>query len=267
MVGPEAWAIAILWLYATFGVFWLLQWWLGQHLQGLALLLFGKVGAASQLYFYLLAPGVVLHELSHWFFAKLLLVRTGDMALFRPRARTRGAANSSNVKITLGYVEVYRTDPVRQSLIGVAPLIIGVSTLLVISRALGFNVVGTNDSQLLHSLYSFPGDLWHTLGQPFNIIWLYLVFTISNGMLPSQPDRRPWLFGFIVPGFILLLLGTTGHLPTFSVEFQRSIIGLIDTLSLIFAFAALINLGLALLIWLLEVIVSHLKRRRVVYRR
>lgn len=261
MITREVWASAVIWLYATFGVFWLLQWWLGQHIQGLALLLFGRAGPATNIYFYMLAPGVILHELSHWLFAKLLFVRTGDLALFRPNSRANGP------KVTLGYVEVYRTDPIRQSLIGLAPLPAGIATLLLLSRTLGFNVFSNNSSQVLNSLALFPADLWQSLSQPLNLVWLYLVFTISNGMLPSQPDRRPWLFGFIVPAFVLLILGVLGKLPALSIEFQQSAIQLITTLSLVFAFAAIINLLLALCIWLLESLASRFRKRRVVYRR
>lgn len=263
MVSSQAWGAAILWLYATFGIFWALQWWLGQHIQGLALLLFGRPGPASNIYFYLLAPGVVLHELSHWLVAKLLLVRTGDVALFRPGKNQRAAGP----KITLGYVEVFRTDPFRQSIIGLAPLPVGVLVLLLLSRPLNFAVVGVSSNEMLNTLRDFPSDLWQTLAQPINVLWLYLVFTVSNGMLPSQPDRRPWLIGFILPSCVLLIVGITNHLPHFSDEFQLSAIGLLGTLSLVFAFAAVINLALALLIWLLETIVSKLRKRRVVYRR
>jgi len=259
MVSTQAWATAILWLYATFGLFWALQWWLGQHIQGLALLLFGRPGPASNIYFYLLAPGVMLHELSHLLVAKLLLVRTGDVALFRPNQNWRAAGP----KITLGYVEVFRTDPWRQSIIGLAPLPVGVLTLLLLARPLGFPVVGVNHNEMLNTLRDFPSDLWQTLAQPINILWLYLVFTVSNGMLPSAPDRRPWF----LPGFVLLVLGITDHLPRFADDFQLAVIGWLGTLSLIFAFAALINLALALAIWLLETLVSKLKRRRVVYKR
>lgn len=264
-ITSQVWAIAVIWLYLAFGIFWLLQWWLSQHIQGLALLVFNKPGPASTIYFYLLAPGVIVHELSHWLFAKLLFVPTGDMALFRPN---KNAPRGS--RVTLGYVEVFRTDPLRQSIIGLAPLPVGVLILLLLAHLLGFNIVDTTtvitNNQMVNSLYRFPGELWQSLSQPVNVLWLYLVFTVSNGMLPSQPDRRPWLFGFILPSFILLVLTLTGnlHLPE---DWQRSCLILLGTLSLLFAFAALINLLLALVIWLLESLVSRMRRRRVVYRR
>jgi len=262
MIGDN-WANALLWLYGAFSVFWLLQWWLSQHIRGLALLIFRRPGPASSIYFWLLAPGVILHELSHWFFAKILLVRTGDMALFRP-------TDSGNGKVTLGYVEVYRSDPIRQSLIGLAPLPIGIIALLILSALLGFNhevtaqvAAGSNQWQTLSAL---PGQLITSFAQPLNFLWFYLVFTISNGMLPSSADRRPWLFGFILPSLVILGLALSGNLKL-SEQSQQSILSLLGTLTWAFAFAGLLNLLIALLIAGLELLVSQVSRRRIVYRR
>ncbi len=239
-------------------MFWLLQWWLNQHLQGLALLIFGRPGPASSIYLYMLAPGVVIHELSHWLFAKLLFVRTGDVALFRPGDK-RGS------KITLGYVEVYNSDPIRQSLIGLAPLPVGIIVLLLLAALLGINhdTISISNWQNLTNL---PAQLVVSLHNPLNILWLYMVFAVSNGMLPSSADRRPWLFGFMLPSAILLLLTFTNNLKL-NQPVQEAILGFLGTLTWVFAFAAAFNLLLALIIAGLEWVVSKLRRRRIVYRR
>jgi hypothetical protein len=62
-------------------------------------------------------PGVVLHELSHFLMAKLLGVRTGKFSVI-PQATGDGY-------LTMGYVETERSDIVRDSLIGLAPIIAG----------------------------------------------------------------------------------------------------------------------------------------------
>ncbi len=263
MITNQVWAEAVVLVYGAFSMLWLLQWWLGQHIQGLALLIFGRPGPASSLYFYLLAPGVIIHELSHWLVAKLLLVRTGDFALFRPDPKTR-----ANGKITLGYVEVYRSDPIRQSLIGLAPLPVGIAVLLLLSALLGFdkvvnNQLTTGNWQVLAAL---PGRILASLGQPLNILWLYLAFAVGNGMLPSAPDRRPWLFGFILPGLLIVGLIFNGNLKL-ALEWQQALLNLLGTLTWVFAFAALLNLLLAVCIALFEAIFSRLSRRKIVYRR
>ncbi len=266
------WAGTILWLYCGFMVFWGVQWWLGRHIQGLALLIFGRPGPASSIYFWMLAPGVILHELSHWFAAKALLVPTKDLVLFRPqRPASEGGRGNGAGPVTLGYVEIFKTDPLRQSLIGLAPLPVGILTLLLLASLLNFGT-GTpapssgQSAGIWQAIAALPGELLGSFRHPLNLLWLYLVFTVSNGMLPSRPDRKPWLIGFILPGTILLLLSLTGTLPPLPLDWQRSLYNLVISLTWIFAFAALINLLLASLIFLLEWLVSRFRRRRVVYK-
>lgn len=265
---PSGWAAAVLWLYSCFIVFWGLQWWLGRHIQGLALLIFGRPGPASGFYFYLLAPGVILHELSHWLVAKLLFVPTRNLVLFRPQPSQNKSGQAGPV--TLGYVEIFKTDPLRQSFIGLAPLPAGILTLVLLAALLNFSTeisanVTSNDG-MVQALLHIPLSVVSAFQYPVNILWLYLVFAVSNGMLPSRPDRRPWLIGFLLPGSILLVLTVTGLLPPFSPQIQQGLREFMGILTWIFGFAAFINFLLATLIFILESLVSRMRRRRVVYK-
>ncbi|HQF71783.1 MAG TPA: hypothetical protein PLH39_10945, partial [Promineifilum sp.] len=97
-----------------------LQRWIHAHLHGVSLLLTGRAELALVVYAIILFPGVLLHEASHWLSATLLGVRTGGVSLL-PRRQPDGT-------LQLGYVEYYRgrtLDPLRESLIGGAPLIAG----------------------------------------------------------------------------------------------------------------------------------------------
>ncbi len=71
------------------------------------------IGLFSVLFF----PGVFLHETSHFVMAKILRVRTRNFSLI-PTPLPDG-------RLQMGYVETERTDIVRDSLIGLAPLIAG----------------------------------------------------------------------------------------------------------------------------------------------
>ncbi|MBN9390644.1 MAG: hypothetical protein J0I20_21620 [Chloroflexi bacterium] len=274
--GATVWATAVLWLYITFLAFWGIQWWLGRHIQGLVLLITNRTRPASTFYFYLLAPGVVLHEISHWLMARVLFVPTRDVALFRPQpAEPKGGPKGQKGQaqggpVTLGYVEIFKTDPVRQSLIGLAPLPVGILVLLLLAALLNFNTginpVSPQDDSVWQSISRLPTEFAASVQKPLNFLWLYLVFTVSNGMLPSKPDRRPWLFGLILPGALILVLAVTGILPPLPQDWQQTLRQLMGNLTWIFAFAAAINLVLALVIFLLELLVSRFKRRRVVYK-
>src|SRR5512147_2293768 len=90
-----------------------LQRWLHRHIQGLALILTGDAGCAIRFLFYLLMPGVLLHEMSHYVMARLLLVRTGAFRV--------GIGNTNRRQVSLGSVNIERTDPIRESLVGIAP--------------------------------------------------------------------------------------------------------------------------------------------------
>ncbi len=264
-LSPSGWATAVLWLYGSFLILWALQWWLGRHIQGVGLLVFNRPGPAATIYFYLLAPGVILHELAHWVVAKLLFVPTKDLVLFQPQR----SPNQSG-RVTLGYVEIFKTDPVRQSFIGLAPLPVGVLVLLLLAALLNLspaiNEGMTGSKGMAQALILMPGEVFASLKQVVNLLWLYLVFAVSNGMLPSRPDRRPWLVGFVLPGSLFLILSLTGTLPPLPLDWQRGLRQLVGSLTWIFAFAALVNLLLATLIFSLELLVSRLKRRRVVYK-
>ena len=65
----------------------------------------------------LLFPVVSLHELSHFLMAKILGVRTGKFSLITRSLETG--------YLQLGYVETEQTDILRDSLIGLSPIVAG----------------------------------------------------------------------------------------------------------------------------------------------
>ena len=187
----------------------LMQRWIHAHLHGLSMLLMGKPERAVILYAIILLPGVFLHELSHWLAATFLGVRTGSFSII-PKMQPDGT-------IQLGYVEYFKgrtLGPIRESLIGGAPLIAGTAVILLI----GFRVFGVTElaaaiqSGQIETLSIALGDVFQT---PDFLLWLYLLFAIANGMMPSKSDRRAWpafLWTMVVAAIILSLLGWTGLL-------------------------------------------------------
>jgi len=137
------------------------------------------VGLFSILFF----PGVFLHELSHFLVAKLLGVRTGGFSVI-PHSTPEG-------RLQLGFVETEKADPVRDSLIGIAPLIVG--SLLVAYVGIYrlqlhtlWDVVRAGQIELFWLGLSY---LPQTKDFP---LWFYLAFTVSSTMMPSESDRHAW---------------------------------------------------------------------------
>lgn len=138
------------------------------------------IGLFSMLFF----PGVFLHELSHFLMAKMLGVRTGKFSLI-PQVQSGG-------RLLLGYVETEKTDIVRDSLVGLAPLIAG--TLFVayagVAR-LNLDTLWTVLQNRQMNLFVMGLGLLPSI--PDFYLWSYLIFTVSSTMLPSESDRHAWL--------------------------------------------------------------------------
>jgi hypothetical protein len=132
----------------------------------------------------LFLPGVFLHELSHFVMAKILRVRTGKFSIF-PQSLPDG-------RLQLGYVETAKSDVIRDSLIGAAPLIVG--TLFVAYVA----IYHLQMRLLWDAFRNGQFDLFwlgvRALPQvPDFYLWFYLAFAVSSTMMPSESDRHAWL--------------------------------------------------------------------------
>src|SRR3989304_4802714 len=90
---------------------------LHRDIQAILLILTRNSQLTIGLFSILFLPGVLLHELSHFLMAKLLRVPTLGFSLF-PHTLSDG-------RLQMGYVETEGTDIVRDSLVGLAPLIAG----------------------------------------------------------------------------------------------------------------------------------------------
>ncbi len=190
----------IIWFVVTLGALAWLQPRLHTEIQRIFLLMTRSSKAALMLFALVFLPGVFLHELSHFLAAKLLRVRTGRFSIF-PR-------EMGNQRLQMGFVEVAASDPVRESLIGAAPLLTGSAFVAYV----GFSRLGMN--ALVSSVYLGLGE-WVTafsdlFRQPDVWLWLYLAVTVSSTMFPSASDRRPWLkvgIGLAIILGVVLILG------------------------------------------------------------
>ena len=183
--------IPLLWLAVTLMLLLLVERWIHRHLQGIMLLLTDDPDAAVVLYAMPLLPGIILHEFSHAFAAILLGVRVGRISIRPKRAGQR---------IQLGFVPVEKTDVVRASLIGLAPLLAGSAAILLIGYWV-FSISTVGAALVAGDWANLTTGLLRALKASDAWIWAYVIFAVGNTMLPSRADRQAW-----TPVILFLLL-------------------------------------------------------------
>lgn len=172
---------------------------LHREMQAIFLLLTRRSDISIVLFSIIFLPGVFLHECSHYLVAHILGVGTGRFSLI-PHPTGDG-------RIQLGSVETAKTDFVRDTLIGMAPLLVGCAFVAYTGLARWqvtdiwrsiVNLDSTTTLAYLGHLYE-KSDFW---------LWLYLTLTVSSTMFPSETDRRAWLpftlFALMIVGLGLL---------------------------------------------------------------
>jgi hypothetical protein len=245
--------MSILFFCVVFALTILLQQWLHRHIQGLALALTGNPGCAVRFLFYLLLPGVLVHEASHYVVARLLLVRTSGMNIGIGATRKR--------QVSLGSVSIERTDPVRESLVGVAPFVFGLTAIWLIA-GWGFGLWPDSGLSLLQMFqrvrdYAYDWTTW---------LDLYLVFAVSTAMIPSESDREPWGPVISVFGLGVVVLFLLGWTPRVSPDFVVLARQVLDALTFALAISVFVNGVVALALWVLEQTVGRLSGKQVEYR-
>lgn len=220
--------------------------WITYQLQELSYRWVGDPDVALLVYFVIVLPGVVIHELSHWLMAKILGVRVSKLSLGPVR---RGRSK----RVSLGSVRVANVDPLRASLIGVAPLLGGTAVILLIGNLVlgvrelaemlagqGLEGLGAGLDQLIH-----VPDFW---------LWLYLIFAVSNAMLPSESDMdiiRPVLIFLGLVAAVLLIVSGVPAIPPEVVAGVNAIAGyLASAFGLTLAVDLVFVLVIGLLMWI-----------------
>jgi hypothetical protein len=229
-----------------------LERWLRRHLHGLGLLLTGSAEVAEFVYFLLLLPGVVVHELSHWLMAWLLGVRAGRISVWPARQR--------DGSLRLGYVETEDPGALREAIIGAAPLLSGVVLVLLIGeRALG--IAGIGAALTAGDLAGVLRRLMAAVQAPDVWLWLYLIFALANAMLPSPSDRRAWPVAAVVGLALAGLLVWAGRTSSLA-EWMSIALG---ALAAAFVLAITADVVVVAVVWLAERAFGRMLRRQVEY--
>jgi len=166
---------------------------------------------ATKIFSVIMLPGTILHELSHWLVAEILQVPTGRFD-YMPKVE----GNS----IRMGSLQIAKVDPFRRTLVGLAPMISGIITIVILvsiltlhnspstplagcllfskERGSIYECVFNNETiKQLNNLITYQTSYVSSFQ---NILIIWLIFIISNTMFSSRKD----LEAVIVPAILSL---------------------------------------------------------------
>ncbi len=126
---------------------------------------------------------MALHQFVYWLIAGVFNVRA-DRAITWPAEQAIGELRLDFIRLAKG------TDRLRIALISLAPLIAGLAAIWLISNHV-LNVQSILDVVATGQWDNLPAALAKLTATPDFYIWVYIVFTISNTMMPSFTDLKP----------------------------------------------------------------------------
>jgi hypothetical protein len=182
-------------------------------------------------------------------------VRVGGISVQPERVKGR---------IRLGSVPVEKTDIVRASLIGLAPLLTGTGVILLIGHW-AFNMDVIRSAILAQDWRQAGRGIASMLKAVDAWIWAYVIFTVSNTMTPSQADRQGWLGITLFVALITALIWLVGLGPAIwanvAAQLSLSLTWLTTALSL----TLIVDVPFVATIMLMERTLERIRRERVDY--
>jgi len=160
---------------------------------------------AMVILFLVYLPGIFIHEGAHWTMAKLLGLKTGK---FRVWPQKKGKY------IGMGAVTVSRGGTVRDSLVGMAPLLAG-SALVALIAGEVFGAERLAGVWAQGNAWDVVASIFYSLaGQQDGLLWAWAIFAVANAMMPSASDREPLkmlLLYLALVGIAYILLDSSGQ--------------------------------------------------------
>ena len=219
------------------------------------------------IWFWLNAPGVMLHELSHALVVLLFYpfgFRITSITLFHVQPKVQAKYSGRSMKtggrqsLQLGEVQYSRPQGrpmsyIGDGLSGIAPLFGGIGMFILLYwAATGYNLWDyVNNQQAILR----PGWPWWTL-----LVIPYLILTVTSELWPSSQDWRGarWFVG----GILLLAIVTITILwAAGSLVFNNVLLQNISSIAKYLDFALLVLVGLDLVFLVIAELIVQLMRR------
>lgn len=230
--------------------------WIHSHLYGVGWLLTNDEKSATAIYYVLLFPGVFLHEFVQYMLAGALNVKIKRMIAW-PEAQENGT-------LRLDFVQIQEARWFQAAIIGAAPMIMGMGLVWLISdRVLGLEAflkaLETADITIIGPAFQ------NLASKPDFYLWLYLVFTISNAMLPTPADRQGWPLVFAIFTGVILFLVITGSGDVLWDAFTGPVAHGIERLATALAAVLVVECMGILFIGFFEEVLERFTKRKFLY--
>ncbi|MDZ4764931.1 MAG: hypothetical protein SGI73_10295 [Chloroflexota bacterium] len=186
-----------------------------QHIFKVGWLFTKNMRRTTIIYYCLFAPGVALNQFVYWLTAGFLNVRA-ERAFTWPETQEMAELKLNFVKLARG------VGSIKLAIISIAPLFVAIAVITVIAN----NILNVSEFVALVSATAAPTPLGSlntsdpavTLGVAFEHLfaipdlwlWLYLIVTIANTMMPDGKSLRGWrpiLLGVVVVVGVIYALG------------------------------------------------------------
>ncbi|HEY3290044.1 MAG TPA: hypothetical protein VGK87_07960 [Anaerolineae bacterium] len=249
--------LSLLAFLLAFGLLLALERFAHRMLQEVALLVTGHADSAIFLYSIPLLPGVALHELSHAVMARLLRVPVRSLSLIPQRQR--------GGTVRLGAVEVVKSDSIRSSLIGGAPLLTGLAALGLIGW-LAFNGAGMTGALERGDVSALLSLLLATTRATDALLWFYVIFAIANSMMPSASDTQAWppVIGLLaIIAIVAVLLGGADLVLTL----KSPVMITLRWLTVSLAITAFVDVVVVAVLWVVARLLERISNRRITYKK
>ncbi len=203
------------------------------------------------LYYTFLLPGVALYEFSYWLVAGLLNVRA-DRAISWPQKQ-------EIAELKLNFVKLHKSaGAVKVGVISLAPLIGGIVAVWYIA----INIIHAGDfldTMRGGSLADLGSALGALSSAPDFWLWVYMIFAISNTMMPNLKDLRGLRTVGVVLAVIaggLFLIGVGDELVLQALA--GPVASALNVLAGVFAVMIAVNLVMTGILGLIEGIIERM---------
>ena len=158
--------------------------WLHQHIFKVGWLVTQNFQTTTILYYTFFLPGVFINQATTWLVAGMLDVHA-DRAISWPKKQEIGTLRLDFIKLSK------KASPWKVAIIDIAPLFIGLVIVLFITNNI-FDVTSALSTMSDGSLENVSAGIREVVGTTDFWVWAYLLFAISNTMMPNPDALKGW---------------------------------------------------------------------------